>query len=530
MTSTTSPPTHPYVVDRGRLASLADSGLLGDDVDPALDRWTRLASSLLNAPIALLSMVDRDRQYSKSHVGLGPDAARARETPLSHSFCQHVVARQEPLIVSDARLDPLVCDNPAIEDFGVIAYAGQPVTTSDGHTLGSFCVIDSKPRLWSAAELELLEDLAAGLMAEIELRAALRGSLALQGELARQARCDALTGLANRRQLSEDLARAVAGAGPQVLAIFDLDGFKRYNDAFGHPAGDALLIRVATKLAAVAAERGGVAYRLGGDEFCVLVDDEDAVVTAGHALREHGDGFSIGSSYGSVDLTHSGLGAEQAMLIADERLYARKRRRSDVARRQTQDVLMTVLREREPQLDEHVRGVAALAQAVATRLGLESDEVDEVTLTAQMHDIGKVAIPDSILDKPGPLTAEEWAIMRQHTVLGERILSAAPALQEVATVVRSTHERWDGGGYPDGLAGTEIPLGARIVLACDAYHAITSQRPYSPARSHGEALEGLAASAGTQLDPDVASVLIAVVADGHRGVGPPLARRSRGSC
>jgi len=185
------------VVQEDRLASLVGSGMLDETQEPALDRWTRLGSSLLSAPICLLSMVDRDRQYFKSQVGLPAEVAQTRETPLSHSFCQHVVAEQGPLVVSDARQDLRVRDNGAVRDLGVIAYAGQPVTTSDGHTLGSFCVIDSKPRSWSAAELALLEDLAVGLTTEIELRVALRRSLAVHDELA-----------ANQRQTREILDTA----------------------------------------------------------------------------------------------------------------------------------------------------------------------------------------------------------------------------------------------------------------------------------------------------------------------------------
>jgi GGDEF domain-containing protein len=262
---------HPYIADPARLSALAASGLMSEDVDPALDRWTRLAGALIGAPLALLSLVDRDRQFFKSAVGLSPGVSD-RQTPLSHSFCRHVVARQAQLVVTDAREDQLVRDNPAIDELGIIAYAGEPVTTSDGQTLGAFCVIDTEPRDWTPDELTLLRDLAAGLLAEIELRAALRSAVALQDELARQARVDVLTGLANRRQLTEDLDGAVAGSAHRILAMFDLDGFKAYNDAFGHPAGDGLLSRLGARLEQAAAEHGGVAYRLGGDEFCVLVE------------------------------------------------------------------------------------------------------------------------------------------------------------------------------------------------------------------------------------------------------------------
>jgi HD-GYP domain-containing protein (c-di-GMP phosphodiesterase class II) len=161
------------------------------------------------------------------------------------------------------------------------------------------------------------------------------------------------------------------------------------------------------------------------------------------------------------------------------------------------------MREREPELDHHVRRVAGLARGVGTRLGLSAGTLDLVERAARMHDVGKIAIPDSILHKPGPLDDTEWALMSTHTLLGERILRAAPALAGVARVVRSTHERWDGAGYPDGLAGAQIPLAARIVFVCDAFHAMTSDRVYRPAMCARRALAELRAGAGRQFDPAV---------------------------
>lgn len=497
-----------YVIDTTRLLALEASGLLSEDVDPALDRWTRMAAALIGAPMAFLTLVVHDHAFMKSSVGLQPGADR--NTPLSHSFCQHVVVLQAPLVITDARAHPLVRDNPAIDEFGVIAYAGEPVKTSDGHTLGSFCVVDTEPRVWTPAELALLRDLAAGLLAEIELRAALRSAVSLQNDLARQARVDVLTGLANRRQLTRDLDAAVAGTEPRVLAMFDLDGFKAYNDAFGHPAGDGLLSRLGARLEEAIAAHDGGAYRLGGDEFCVLVADEAAVAAAIDALREHGDGFDITSSYGTVRLDERITSSEQAMNVVDQRLYRAKHRRSGNGH-EVQAVLLGVLRERESGLDEHVREVAVLARQVAVRLGLEPQAVHDVVLAAHLHDIGKVAVPDSILDKPGPLDEEEWAIIRRHTLFGERIIAAAPALRQVATLVRASHERWDGAGYPDGLAGPDIPLGSRIILACDAYQAITSDRVYSASRTPAEAKAELHRHAGTQFDPAIVEALVAVL-------------------
>ncbi len=496
----------PYVTDPDRLSALQASGLLSEEFSPSLDRWTRLAAGLIDTPVALLSLVDADRQYFKSYVGLPDEVASDRETPLSHSFCQHVVSSQRALVISDARKHPLVSDNGAVADLGVIAYAGQPVTTADGHTLGAFCVIDDSPREWTTQELGLLEDLAAGLLAEIELRSAIARAKRLECDLVRQAHVDALTGLFNRRQLAVDVAATFDHDDDFLLAVFDLDGFKTYNDTFGHPAGDALLIRMATRLQEAVVGKGS-AYRLGGDEFCVLAANDEVVDRAVGALREHGAEFAITNSHGRVRLGGEVTTYEQAMRLADERLYNHKNGRSNAAQRQAHDVLLGVLREREPDLSEHVQAVARLARSIGVELGLDASALDELTRAAEMHDIGKVAIPDSVLNKPGPLNAQEWALIRQHTLLGERILLAAPSLASVAALVRSSHERWDGRGYPDGLKGADIPLGARIVFACDAFHAMTTDRPYRAGRTTAEALTELDSEAGTQFDPQIVAIL-----------------------
>jgi HD-GYP domain-containing protein (c-di-GMP phosphodiesterase class II) len=154
-------------------------------------------------------------------------------------------------------------------------------------------------------------------------------------------------------------------------------------------------------------------------------------------------------------------------------------------------------------LRSHLGGIADLAESTALSLQLSHDVVEQVRHATELHDVGKVAVPDAILTKPGPLDEEEWAFIRRHTIIGERIIGAAPALLRVAALVRHSHERWDGGGYPDALAGADIPLGARIVAVADAFDAITSPRPYSRPRTAEAALEELARCAGTQFDPVV---------------------------
>jgi two-component system, cell cycle response regulator len=165
------------------------------------------------------------------------------------------------------------------------------------------------------------------------------------------------------------------------------------------------------------------------------------------------------------------------------------------------------LHERTPDLHDHVSGVGQLVGDLAHEFGLDPEQLDEVLRAAELHDIGKLAVPDEILHKPGPLNDSEWQFMRQHPIIGERILNADPALAPVARLVRASHERWDGGGYPDGLAGAAIPLGARIIAACDAYEAITSERCYQAARSQSDAILELQRNAGSQFDPAVIEAL-----------------------
>jgi diguanylate cyclase (GGDEF)-like protein len=336
--------------------------------------------------------------------------------------------------------------------------------------------------------------------------------------LREQATSDPLTGLGNRRKMAESVGAWFATADertPRLLMLFDLDGFKTYNDTFGHPAGDALLTHLGAKLVAFVAPYGE-AYRLGGDEFCAVLAIEperleDVIAGAAHALTEVGEEFTISTSYGVVLLPHEADTLEQALQLADERMYSHKHGRSG-AREQARDVLMRTMQAKQPNLREHSSQVAQLAMAVARRLGLVGEEIDEIARAAELHDVGKVGIPDAVLDNPAELDATEWELMHQHTILGERILNAAPALRPVARIVRSTHERWDGTGYPDGLLGADIPAAARIVAVCDAYEAMTSDRAYRLAIGHQAACQELRDTAGTQFDPQVVEAFLVEIA------------------
>ena len=340
--------------------------------------------------------------------------------------------------------------------------------------------------------------------AEATLRASIEAT-------SQEARTDELTGLPNRRALLEELAQRCEGDRPFTLALADLNGFKRYNDTFGHPAGDALLRRLGLRLAA-ACEGRGIAARLGGDEFCALLlgdvpaDESHALVTS--ALSDEGVGFSITSASGAVAVPGEARDPAAALRLADSRMYASKNSTRPSAEQGISLALTRMLDERHPGLGIHVAEVASLAAACAERLGLPADDVATVARAAELHDLGKVAIPSAILTKNGPLSDEEWVFMRRHSIIGERILAGFPALQRVATMVRSSHERWDGAGYPDGLAGEAIAIGARIIFVADAFCAMTETRPYAAARTVESARQELQRCSGAQFDPTVVTAFL----------------------
>jgi diguanylate cyclase (GGDEF)-like protein len=345
-----------------------------------------------------------------------------------------------------------------------------------------------------------------------------RENEALLGVSRVEARTDSLTELGNRRAFASDLDAAInrpPASGELLLSMFDLDGFKQYNDTFGHAAGDALLHRLGGRLAATATGYSGSAYRIGGDEFCMLVPAtadiaEQLLHDALTALQESGESWRVGCSHGAAWIPSEAATESEALKLADERMYANKARRSSAGREVT-DALLQVITEQSEPLDEHVERVSALSGAVAEALELPEHDVSLIRLAGELHDVGKTAIPAGILDKPGPLDEQEWAFMCRHPLIGERIVLAAPALAATAPLIRSSHERVDGQGYPDRLSGEAIPLGSRIIAVCDAFDAMTSDRIYRQTMPTDAALAELDAGAGSRFDTRIVEVFCGVI-------------------
>jgi len=267
---------------------------------------------------------------------------------------------------------------------------------------------------------------------------------------------------------------------------------------------------------------------MGGDEFCLLAPLAEGAPRAGaqaiaeigaDALHAKGEFFEIGSSYGVVVVPDEARTATDAIRLADQRMYARKGTGRRTATGAAVAALLRAMQEREDDLGEHGMDVEDIAQDLAVSLGLPAREREHIRQAAALHDVGKLAIPDSVLQKPGPLDEAELQFMRRHTEIGARILGDEPSVAPIAALIRASHEHWDGSGYPDGTAGGDIPLGARIIAVCDAYHAMVTTRPYDAASTPEEAIAELRRCAGTQFDPELVEPFVRLVEQRlvHRG-------------
>jgi len=349
----------------------------------------------------------------------------------------------------------------------------------------------------------------------------------------RLALTDPLTGLGNHRhfheRLQRDLDEAQERGVPLTLCLLDIDNFKQINDRFGHPVGDRVLAQVAARL-----RQGGEAFRLGGDEFALLLPRRDEhegfsiakaiIERVADAECEHGGHVSI--SAGIATYPQHGVERSELVRVADSALYLAKEHgknrvrvyRPDLvelaelrrlaegpdraARLRAAASLAHAVDARDAYTGSHSYMVGELAARVAKRMGLESEQIELARLAGSLHDLGKLAIPEEILRKPGPLNEAERLVLERHPQIGFRMLDSL-GVEPVSSWVLHHHERWDGDGYPDRLGGDAIPLGSRILFVADAYDAMTTDRVYRSKLTHERAICELERCAGTQFDPDV---------------------------
>jgi diguanylate cyclase (GGDEF)-like protein/putative nucleotidyltransferase with HDIG domain len=353
----------------------------------------------------------------------------------------------------------------------------------------------------------------------------------------RLALTDPLTGLGNHRHFHDRLERELVEAERNEcafsLCLIDVDDFKRINDLYGHPAGDSVLSQLGSTL-----RQNGEAFRLGGDEFALLLPlqtEAEAVETAGAIIDRIAEVRldhvgSVTVSAGVATFPRQAPDRGELIRLADSALYWAKENgknrvhvyRPDVvelaelrrlatgadraARFRAAASLAKAVDLRDTYTGSHSARVAELAARVASRLGLDQEQIELSRLAGSLHDLGKLAIPEEILRKPGPLTGPERLVLERHPQIGHRMLDSL-GIDPVAKWILHHHERWDGTGYPDRLPGPEIPLGARIIFVVDAYDAMTSDRVYRGRLAQEDALAELARCAGTQFDPAVVAAL-----------------------
>jgi diguanylate cyclase (GGDEF)-like protein len=349
----------------------------------------------------------------------------------------------------------------------------------------------------------------------------------------RLALTDPLTGLGNHRhfheRLQHDLDKAQEEGFPLTLCLLDIDNFKQINDRYGHPTGDKVLAQVAARL-----RQGGEAFRLGGDEFALLLprrDEHEGLSIARSIIERMSEtevdlGEVLSMSAGVATYPQHGVERSELVRVADSALYLAKEQGKNTVRVYRPDVIELVELRRlaeGPDRAARLRAAASLAHAVdardaytgshsymvgelaarvAKRMGLDSESIELTRLAGSLHDLGKLAIPEEILRKPGPLNEAERLVLERHPQIGYRMLDSL-GVEPVATWVLHHHERWDGRGYPEQKSGQEIPLGARILFVADAYDAMTTDRVYRGRLSHDRAIAELERCAGTQFDPDV---------------------------
>lgn len=332
---------------------------------------------------------------------------------------------------------------------------------------------------------------------------------------------DKLTGLYNRAYFEEQLQRLdVPRQLPLAIIMGDVNGLKLVNDAFGHAVGDQLLVDVARILKSSARQEDIIA-RWGGDEFIILLPQTSESQAAAVAARikrncaqfKTANLISLSIALGVAAKSSPEQLIHDVIQVAEDRMYRDKLLEARNFRSSLLTSLMKSLKELETETEEHTERLKELALKIGVELGLTETQLNELALLAALHDIGKLGIPDELLRKPGPLTPEEWEIVKRHPEIGYRIASSDPDLVTIADAILAHHERMDGTGYPRGLKNEQIPLNARILAVCDAYDVMVYGCSYKERLTEAEAVAEIQRCAGTQFDPRVVEAFLKVVKD-----------------
>lgn len=329
---------------------------------------------------------------------------------------------------------------------------------------------------------------------------------------------DSMTGLYNRAYFEKALNSLDEERYlPLGIIMGDSNGLKMVNDVFGHEEGDRLL-RSITDIFRKACSTDDIIARIGGDEFAVILPytsiERMNTVTSNikrMCSLSTGDHIHPSIALGTAVKTDISQSIEKTYKLAEDRMYNNKLVESKSIRSSIIVSLKKTLEERTHETEAHAQRMNEISRQVGRIMGLNDNELDELSLLAMLHDIGKIAIPDYILGKQDKLSEEEWKVMKGHCEIGYRIAVASPELAHISDLILCHHERWDGSGYPQGLKAEEIPMLSRIISIVDAYDAMTNDRPYHKSISREEALAELKRCSGTQFDPHIAAKAISII-------------------
>ncbi len=516
-----------------RLAGVISSSL---NIQEVYDAFVKELKQVVEADFTAIALIEENEIYfSALSTEVGSAWHTGQKIPMSCTATEWVFLNKQPYYEKNLSQNRRFGSGDEFISRGIRSLTYLPLINK-GEVIGVLILGSTKPEAYSAEQITLLEQLSVQIAAPIE-------NSRLYAKAEATARVDATTSLFNRRhfdeRLREEIVRRTDYGDTFSLILMDMDNFKKYNDTFGHMAGDRILILV-SRLIEGSIRSTDIAFRYGGDEFSIILPNASTMdaFSVAERIREKIDyemsikQLDLSVSIGVASWPGDGTTLDELCYSADMALYYAKhtgQNRTSVASKTLlslnepatngkgeADVLSTIyalaatLEARDKYTYGHSRRVNRYAVATAEALNMPPEQVAIISAASLLHDIGKVGIPDHVLNKSGKLLDEEWELLKQHPKLSATIVGHIPSLSSCLSAVRHHHERWDGTGYPSGLKGEDIPIEARILCVTDAFEAMISDRPYRGPLTFKQAIAELENCSGTQFDPNIVRVFIPI--------------------
>lgn len=508
-------------------------------IEEIFGRFAQELKEIVDVDWAAIGLIDGEEVYiSALHGSIVSPWQREERMALKGTGTERVCQERKSIYEADlARYHRFWTDEQYLQQ-GIRSILYLPLAVKD-KDIGSLVLASLRPNAYSSRQIRLLEQVALQIATPVE-------NVQLYKRAEQRARVDELTGLFNRRhfeeRLKEEIGRHSRYGNMFSLLILDLDNFKTYNDIYGHPAGDILLSQIG-RIIKSSIRDADQAFRYGGDEFAVVLPTaaiSDAYVVAervrGQIAKEMEEKeIAVTCSIGVSTYPADGVIGGELITVADTALYYAKRTggnrsylSSKILSEPVDDAgsyarhnglsavyaLVSTVEVKDPYTYGHSRKVNTYAVALAEAAGLSPEEVSRVSTAALLHDIGKIGVPDRVLNKKGKLTKEDWEAIRSHPRLGATIVGNIPNLAPCVSTILHHHEKWDGSGYPEGLKGEQISVEARILAIADAFEAMSAARPYRSALCNEKVLRELRRGAGSQFDPELVEVFISIIEAG----------------